>query len=115
MKNPDVEVRVEVIQGHTYIYARSLVGVGGLPVGTAGKVMCLISSGIDSPVATWRLARRGAVCVGIHFSGRPETIDTSEYLCDDIAHVLEKTGCFAKLFIAPIGEYQREIASLVPI
>ena len=114
MKNPDVEVRVEVIQGHTYIYARSLVGVGGLPVGTAGKVMCLISSGIDSPVATWRLARRGAVCVGIHFSGRPETIDTSEYLCDDIAHVLEKTGCFAKLFIVPIGEYQREIASLVP-
>ena len=74
MKNPDVEVRVEVIQGHTYIYARSLVGVGGLPVGTAGKVMCLISSGIDSPVATWRLARRGAVCVGIHFSGRPELL-----------------------------------------
>lgn len=114
MKNPDVEVRVEVIQGYTYIYARSLVGVGGLPVGSAGKVMCLISAGIDSPVATWRLARRGAVCVGIHFSGRPETIDTSEYLCDDIAHVLEKTGCFAKLFVAPIGEYQREIASLVP-
>ena len=114
MKEPDVEVRVEVIQGHTYIYARSLVGVGGLPVGSAGKVMCLMSSGIDSPVATWRLARRGAVCVGIHFSGRPETVDTSEYLCDDIAHVLEKTGCFAKLYVAPIGTYQRELAGLVP-
>ena len=53
MKNPDVEVRVEVIQGHCYIYAHSVQGVGGLPVGSAGKVVTLMSSGIDSPVATW--------------------------------------------------------------
>ena len=50
MKNPDVEVRVEVIQGHCYIYAHSVQGVGGLPVGSAGKVVTLMSSGIDSPV-----------------------------------------------------------------
>lgn len=114
MKNPDVEVRVEVIQGHTYIYGRSIPGIGGLPVGTAGKAVCLLSSGIDSPVATWRIARRGAVCIGVHFSGRPETSATSEYLLDDIAHILEKTGCFARLYVAPIGAYQREIAGLVP-
>ena len=69
-----------------------------------------MSSGIDSPVATWRIARRGAVPVGVHFSGRPETLDTSEYLVDDIAHVLERTGCFARLYVVPIGEYQRRIA-----
>lgn len=114
MKNPDVEVRVEVIQGHTYIYGRSIPGIGGLPVGTAGKAVCLMSSGIDSPVAAWRIARRGAVCIGVHFSGRPETVATSEYLVDDIAHVLEQTGCFARLYVAPIGSYQREIAGLVP-
>lgn len=114
MKNPDVEVRVEVIQGHCYIYAHSVQGVGGLPVGSAGKVVTLMSSGIDSPVATWRIARRGAVPVGVHFSGRPETLDTSEYLVDDIAHALERTGCFARLYVVPIGEYQRRIAELSP-
>lgn len=114
MKNPDVEVRVEVIQGHCYIYAHSVAGVGGLPVGTAGKVVTLMSSGIDSPVATWRIARRGAVPIGVHFSGRPETLDTSEYLVDDIAHVLEKTGCFARLYVVPIGDYQRMIAEEAP-
>ena len=114
MKHPDVEVRVEVIQGWTYIYGRSIPGIGGLPVGSAGKAICLLSSGIDSPVATWRIARRGATCIGVHFSGRPETSATSEYLLEDIAQVLERTGCFARLYIVPIGTYQREIAAQVP-
>lgn len=114
MKNPDVEVRVEMIENYCYIYARSIQGVGGLPVGTSGKVVSLLSSGIDSPVALWRIARRGAVAIGVHFSGRPETVDTSEHLVDDIAHVLEKTGTIAKVYIAPIGEYQREIALSAP-
>ena len=114
MKNPDVEVRVEVIQGSTYIYGRSIPGIGGLPVGSAGKAICLLSSGIDSPVATWRIARRGATCIGVHFSGRPETSATSEYLVQDIAEVLERTGCFARLYIVPIGTYQREISALAP-
>lgn len=114
MKNPDVEVRVEVIQSYTYIYGRSIPGIGGLPVGSAGKAVCLLSSGIDSPVATWRIARRGATCIGVHFSGRPETSATSEYLLEDIAEVLERTGCFARLYIVPIGTYQREISAVVP-
>ena len=71
-EKPDVEVRVEVIQGSTYIYGRSIQGIGGLPVGSAGKAVCLLSSGIDSPVATWRIARRGATCDwGFIFRGRP--------------------------------------------
>lgn len=114
MKNPDVEVRVEVIQGSVYIYGRSIQGIGGLPVGTAGKAICLLSSGIDSPVATWRIARRGATCIGVHFSGRPETSATSEYLVQDIAEVLERTGCFARLYTVPIGTYQREISMQAP-
>ena len=68
----------------------------------------------SSPVATWKLARRGAVCIGVHFSGRPQTSDASEYLVDDIARVLERTGCIARVYTVPFGDYQREIALTVP-
>ena len=91
MKNPDVTVGVEVVQNATYVYARSVRGIGGLPVGSSGTVVSLLSSGIDSPVALWRMARRGAVCIGVHFSGA-QTSDASEFLVDDIARVLEKTA-----------------------
>lgn len=114
MVNPDLTVGVEVVQASSYVYAHSIRGIGGLPVGSSGRVMCLLSSGIDSPVALWRMARRGAVCMGIHFSGRPQTSDTSEYLVDDIAHILEKTGCIARVYVVPFGEYQREISLKVP-
>lgn len=114
MKDPDVTVGVEVVQNASYVYARSIRGIGGLPVGSSGKVVCLLSSGIDSPVALWRIARRGAVCVGVHFSGRPQTSDASEYLVDDIARVLEKTGCIARVYVVPFGDYQREISVLAP-
>lgn len=114
MKKPDITVGVEVVQNASYVYARSLRGIGGLPVGSSGRVMCLLSSGIDSPVATWKLARRGAVCIGVHFSGRPQTSDASEYLVDDIAQVLERTGCIARVYTVPFGDYQREIALVVP-
>ena len=114
MVDPDLTVGVEVVQASSYVYAHSIRGVGGLPVGSSGRVVCLLSSGIDSPVALWRLARRGAICMGIHFSGRPQTSDTSEYLVDDIAHVLQETGCIARVYVVPFGDYQREISLKVP-
>ncbi len=114
MKEPDITVGVEVVQNAVYIYARSVRGVGGLPVGCSGRVVCLLSSGIDSPVALWKIARRGAECIGVHFSGRPQTADTSEYLVDDIAHVLEKTGCIARVYMVAFGDYQKEIMLNVP-
>ena len=114
MKGADVEVHVEVVQGMAYVYAQTMRGVGGLPVGTAGKVVCLLSSGIDSPVAMWRMARRGATCIAVHFSGRPQTASTSEYLSDDICRVLEEFGGVARMYVVPFGDYQREIAMRVP-
>lgn len=111
MKNPDVEVVVMVSQGSGYIFAESYPGVGGLPVGSAGKVVSLLSSGIDSPVASYKMLKRGAVVVPIHFSGRPQTSDASEFLVKDIAEKLNKqTGGIGRLYIVPFGEYQREIA-----
>lgn len=114
MKSPDVVVGVEVVQNAVYVYAHSERGIGGLPVGSSGRVVCLLSSGIDSPVALWRMARRGAICIGLHFSGRPQTSDSSEYLVDDIAHVLERSGCIARVYVVPFGNYQKEIALSVP-
>ncbi|WP_283170410.1 tRNA uracil 4-sulfurtransferase ThiI [Curtanaerobium respiraculi] len=114
MKDPDALVHVEVIQGGAYVYARSERGVGGLPVGSSGKVVSMLSSGIDSPVASWRMARRGAIVIGVHFSGRPQTSSTSEFLVDDIAHLLERTGCIARVYMVPFGNYQREIAVSCP-
>ncbi len=114
MKDPDITVGIEVVQNASYAYARSLPGIGGLPVGTSGRVLGLLSSGIDSPVALWRMARRGAVCIGVHFSGRPQTADTSEFLVDDIAHVLERSGCIARVYVIPFGDHQREISVQAP-
>lgn len=112
--HPDVTVVVHVVQGHTYVYAASAPGVGGLPVGTAGKVVTLLSSGFDSPVATWMVGRRGATCVPVHFSGRPMTADTSEWLCQDIVEALAPSGVVGRLYVVPFGEKQREISLAVP-
>ena len=114
MHNPDVIVYVLVVQGSVYVYASSIVGVGGLPVGTAGKVVTLLSSGFDSPVSTWMVGRRGAICVPVHFSGRPMTADTSEWLCQDIVEALAPSGTIGRLYVVPFGERQREISLAVP-
>lgn len=114
MKDPDLTIGVEVVQNAAYVYGWSERGIGGLPVGSSGKVVCLLSSGIDSPVALWRMARRGATCVGVHFSGRPQTSDASEYLVEDIASVLQKTGCIARVYTVAMGDMQRQIALDAP-
>ena len=114
MKDPDVKVHVLVIQGNVYVYSRSERAVGGLPVGSEGKVVSLLSSGIDSPVASWRMMKRGAIVVGVHFSGRPQTSDASEYLVDDLAHALAPAGGFGRIYTVPFGDYQKTIASECP-
>lgn len=112
--HPNVTVVVHVVQGSTFVYAASAPGVGGLPVGTAGKVVTLLSSGFDSPVATWMVGRRGATCVPVHFSGRPMTSDTSEWLCQDLVDALAPSGVVGRLYVVPFGERQREISLAVP-
>lgn len=114
MKNPDVTVNVQVIQGSTYVFARSIPGVGGLPVGSAGKVVSLLSAGIDSPVATWKIMRRGAIAPCVHFSGRPQASGDSEYLVRELVDQLAPCAGIPRLYICPIGDYQREIALAVP-
>lgn len=114
MHDPDATVHVLVVQGSVYVYAKSERGCGGLPQGSAGKVVTLLSSGIDSPVSTWMLARRGAVPVPVHFSGRPQTADTSEYLVQDIVRALGPEVQIGRVYVVPFGDCQREISIACP-
>lgn len=114
LSNPDATCHIEIVQGDAYVYSRKLQGVGGLPVGTAGKVAALLSAGIDSPVATWRMIRRGAVVIGVHFSGRPQTNDLSERLVAEIGGALESSGGLGRIYIVPFGDLQKEISLHAP-
>ena len=114
LSNPDVTVSVMVIQSDAYVSVARVSGVGGLPVGTAGNLVALLSSGIDSPVATWRMMRRGAVVTGVHFSGRPQVSASSERLVAEIGTVLERTGALGRIYVVPFGDIQREASLLVP-
>ena len=111
---PDVTIRVDVVQGAVYVSSRVVPGVGGLPVGSAGAVVSLLSAGIDSPVASWRIMRRGATVVAVHFSGRPQTSDQSERLVAEIAERLARSGGLARVYVVPFGDLQREIALASP-
>ena len=112
--SPDITVWIAVVQATAYVWTRRIEGAGGLPVGTSGAVVSLLSSGIDSPVATWRIIRRGASVVGVHFSGRPQTGGQSEHYVTEIAQVLARTGGMEKLYIVPFGDVQRQIALSAP-
>ncbi len=114
LSKPDVTCHIEVVQGDTYVYSRKVRGIGGLPVGTAGKIVGLLSAGIDSPVAAWRMIRRGAVIVGVHFSGRPQTNDLSERLVEEIGRSLESTGGLGRIYVVPFGDLQKEISLHAP-
>lgn len=111
---PELTVWIEVVNGEAYVSAHRLSGPGGLPVGSSGKVVALMSAGIDSPVAIARIARRGAVVLGVHFSGAPQTSDASTSDVLDMAGVLAPLGGLARVYTIPFGDLQREIMLACP-
>lgn len=114
LNTPDLTVWVEVVHGEAYVAVRRLGGPGGLPVGSSGRVVALLSAGIDSPVAAWRILRRGAVVIGVHFSGSPQTSDASTADVNDIVRVLSPAGGIARVYSVPFGDLQREIMLACP-
>jgi thiamine biosynthesis protein ThiI len=114
MREPDATVHVQVVEGSTYVFAHDVKGIGGLPLGSSGIVVSLLSAGLDSPVASWRMMRRGAQVVGLHFSGRPEVLADSEDLVRMIGEKLLPAGGLKALYIVPFGSYQRQISAAVP-
>lgn len=114
MRQPDLKLCVEMVEGAAFVYGHTLRGIGGLPVGSAGHVVSLMSAGLDSPVATWRMIRRGATVSALHFSGRPELASTSEHLVGQLCGLLNRIGGVRRLCVVAFGGYQRQLSGLVP-
>ncbi|WP_062047742.1 tRNA uracil 4-sulfurtransferase ThiI [Bacillus sp. JCM 19034] len=112
--HPDLNIRVEVREHGTYITAGSYPGVGGLPVGTSGKVLMMLSGGIDSPVAGYLAMKRGAKLEAIHFHSPPFTNERAKQKVLDLARVLTKYGGDITVHLVPFTDVQKHIRAEVP-
>jgi len=90
LSNPDLELFVEVDHKELLVSVERLRGAGGLPVGTSGRALVLLSGGLDSPVAAYRMMKRGLRCDFVHFSGRPFTSPESIYKAYALAGRLDR-------------------------
>ena len=90
VRNPEVKISCEYRENHTMVYSDTIAGYGGLPLGTTGKAMSLLSGGIDSPVATWMVAKRGVDVEAVHFHSYPFTNERSQEKVRDLTKILAK-------------------------
>ncbi|WP_129691789.1 tRNA uracil 4-sulfurtransferase ThiI [Gottfriedia acidiceleris] len=111
---PDVAVRVEVRDDATYITCGEEFGAGGYPVGVGGKVMLLLSGGIDSPVAAYMLLKRGVSIEAIHFESPPFTSDRAKQKVIDLASKLTRYCKRVTLHVIPFTEIQKAIHKEMP-
>lgn len=109
LDNADLVIRVEIIPGAVYCYMGREHGLGGLPIGTGGRLVCLLSGGIDSPVAAWRMMRRGCHVTFVHFHSAPFLSNASQDKVRQLAAVLTRYQLQSRLFLVPFGELQRQI------
>jgi thiamine biosynthesis protein ThiI len=114
LEQPECNVHVEVLPGEAFVYADRDPGAGGLPVGASGTVAALLSGGIDSPVAAWRLMKRGCRVVFVHFHSVPYLPDLSRGKVRELVGRLTRWQYYSRLFLVPFGEIQREIVLAVP-
>lgn len=114
LKKPDINIKIDVAKDRALIYYREFEGAGGLPVGTAGKVLCLISGGIDSPVASYQMQRRGAEIVIIHFQNETSVTDDVSEKILDIAKTLANYQKSIDVVIVPFANFQKKIIMHAP-
>lgn len=108
---PDLEIHLEVDRDEIFAFTDRIPGRGGLPVGTSGRALVLLSGGIDSPVAAYRMMKRGLRCDFLHFSGRPFTGPESIYKSYAQAAQLDRFQGDSRLFIVAFGQAQRQLAA----
>jgi len=111
LRTPDTTVYVEVDQHEVFLFTQGWAGQGGLPVGMSGRALVLMSGGIDSPVAAYRMMRRGLRCSFLHFSGMPLTGPESVYKAYGLARQLDRYQTDSRLFVVAFGTAQRQLAS----
>lgn len=105
MHNPDCLLFVDVRHDKSYIYQDKIAGFGGLPLGTNGKGLSLLSGGIDSPVATWMMAKRGMMIEAVHFHSFPYTSQRAQ----------EKVEELAGMIAVYCGKFRLHVVNLLPI
>ncbi len=111
---PEWMLRLEILPKAVYISTSQANGVGGLPVGSSGRVMALLSGGIDSPVAVWRIMRRGCRPYLLHFHSFPYTTTESQEKVVDMARLLATWHAPLSLGMVPFGELQQRIVTATP-
>jgi thiamine biosynthesis protein ThiI len=111
---PALTVHVEMLPDEAFYFFGKEAGAGGLPTGTGGRVACLLSGGIDSPVAAFRLMRRGCSVLLIHFHSYPILSKASQDKVREIAKLLTTYQLRSRLLLVPFGELQQKVVLAVP-
>ncbi len=114
LDEPALEVRVEMLPHEAFYFFDKEPGAGGMPSGTGGRVACLLSGGIDSPVAAYRMMRRGCSVLFIHFHSYPILSRASQEKVREIATLLTRHQLRSRLALVPFGELQQQVVLAVP-
>ncbi|OEC88236.1 MULTISPECIES: tRNA uracil 4-sulfurtransferase ThiI [Methanobacterium] len=115
LSNPDLALFVEVRDNKTYVYHEKIQGIGGLPIGTQGKVIALLSGGIDSPVAAFLMMKRGVEVIALHFNNYPYTGKSNEKVLKIVDKLNEYSPTPIKFYEAGYGEYLKKCIEDAPI
>jgi thiamine biosynthesis protein ThiI len=114
LSKPALTIHVETLSNEAFYFFGKERGAGGLPVGASGRVACLLSGGIDSPVAAWRMMRRGCRVVFIHFHSYPILSRASQEKARELARLLARYQNRSHLMLVPFGEIQQRVVLAVP-
>ncbi|MBU8655169.1 tRNA uracil 4-sulfurtransferase ThiI [Bacillus pumilus] len=114
VKQPDVHLRIEIREQATYITFKDVKGAGGLPVGSSGRAMLMLSGGFDSPVAGYQAMKRGIQIEAVHFFSPPYTSERAKQKVIDLTECLAAYGGEIKLHIVPFTKIQELIHKQVP-
>jgi thiamine biosynthesis protein ThiI len=114
LDEPALTITVEMMKDHAFYTFEKERGAGGLPTGVSGKVACLLSGGIDSPVAAMRMMKRGCSVLLVHFHSYPFLSRASQEKVRELAQVLTTYQYRSRLFMVAFGEIQRQVVLEVP-
>ncbi len=114
MKNPDMTVFIEITEKEAFIYFEKIKGIGGLPITSSGKVVCLLSGGIDSPVAGFMMMKRGCEVVFVHAHNETKAKASVKSKIKKIVSKLTEYQLNSKLYMVPFSEIQKQIILKVP-
>jgi tRNA uracil 4-sulfurtransferase len=114
LEQPELTFHVEILQREALVYFEKLAGLGGLPVGVSGHVLSLISGGIDSPVASYLMMKRGCTVGFVHFHGHPHLTKASLEKAEELVEHLTRYQFRSRLYAVAFGEIQRLIVLSVP-